>query len=196
MTHVRWNDEPDCPPRREERVGRAGFGATLSTYDQERWLAAAWGSALTIIGARRGGFFGGLLAMLGSAVAIRAAMGRRDLPSSGRGSTRRLRSAAGDRRTSSATRRRTRSRRATRHRGRLIRARRSIDSARSATMNMALDTPATRARRWYEAGAISAMPSDGHRSRPAPRWLCTGSATGATTAGCTRRSPPCWSDGE
>ena len=36
-------------------------------------------------------------------------------------------------------------------------------------MNMALDTPATRARRWYEAGAISAMPSDGHRSRPAPR---------------------------
>jgi uncharacterized membrane protein len=56
-----------------------GLGATLSTYDQERWLAAAWGSALTIVGARRGGFGGGLLAMLGSAVAIRAAMGRRDL---------------------------------------------------------------------------------------------------------------------
>jgi uncharacterized membrane protein len=51
----------------------------LSDYDQERWLAAAWGSGLTIIGARRGGFSGGLLAMAGSAIAIRAAMGRRDL---------------------------------------------------------------------------------------------------------------------
>ena len=62
-------------PRGEKSVWDApGFGATLSTYDQERWLAAAWGSALTIIGARRGGFFGGLLAMFGSAVAIRAAM--------------------------------------------------------------------------------------------------------------------------
>lgn len=47
--------------------------------DQERWLAAAVGSALTVIGARRGGFGGGLLATLGSALAIRAAMGRRDL---------------------------------------------------------------------------------------------------------------------
>ena len=67
-------------PRGEKSVWDApGFGATLSTYDQERWLAAAWGSALTIFGARRGGFSGGLLAMLGSALAIRAAMGRRDL---------------------------------------------------------------------------------------------------------------------
>jgi uncharacterized membrane protein len=67
-------------PRGEKSVWDApGFGATLSTYDQERWLAAAWGSALTIVGARRGGFGGGLLAMLGSALAIRAAMGRRDL---------------------------------------------------------------------------------------------------------------------
>jgi uncharacterized membrane protein len=67
-------------PRGEKSVWDAPrLGATLSTYDQERWLAAAWGSALTIVGARRGGFGGGLLAMLGSAVAIRAAMGRRDL---------------------------------------------------------------------------------------------------------------------
>ena len=67
-------------PRSEKSVWDApGIGATLSTFDQERWLAAAWGSALTIVGARRGGFGGGLLAMLGSAVAIRAAMGRRDL---------------------------------------------------------------------------------------------------------------------
>ena len=53
--------------------------ATLSTYDQERWIAAAFGSALAMIGARRGGFGGGLLATCGAALAIRAAMGRRDL---------------------------------------------------------------------------------------------------------------------
>jgi uncharacterized membrane protein len=52
--------------------------STLQTYDQERWMAAAWGSALTMIGARRGGFGGGLLATLGATVAIRAAMGRHD----------------------------------------------------------------------------------------------------------------------
>jgi hypothetical protein len=55
------------------------FGSTLSTYDQERWLAAAIGSTLTILGARSGGFRGGLLATLGSTLAIRAAIGRRDL---------------------------------------------------------------------------------------------------------------------
>jgi hypothetical protein len=57
---------------------KPGFGATLSTYDQERWIAAAWGSVLAMIGARRGGFSGGLMAMAGLAVTIRAAMGRRD----------------------------------------------------------------------------------------------------------------------
>jgi uncharacterized membrane protein len=57
---------------------KPGFGATLSTYDQERWIAAAWGSVLAMIGARRGGFSGGLMAMAGLAVTVRAAMGRRD----------------------------------------------------------------------------------------------------------------------
>jgi len=47
-------------------------------YDRERWIAAAWGSALTMIGARRGGFAGGLLATLGATIAVRAAMGRHD----------------------------------------------------------------------------------------------------------------------
>jgi uncharacterized membrane protein len=47
-------------------------------YDQERWMAAAWGSALTMVGARRGGFGGGLLATLGAVIAVRAAMGRHD----------------------------------------------------------------------------------------------------------------------
>ena len=58
---------------------KPSFSATLSTYDQERWLTAAWGCTLTMIGARRGGFGGGLLATLGSLVAVRAAMGRRDM---------------------------------------------------------------------------------------------------------------------
>jgi hypothetical protein len=56
-----------------------GLAGVLSDYDQERWMAAAWGSALTVLGARRGGFGGGLLATLGVTSAIRAAMGRRDL---------------------------------------------------------------------------------------------------------------------
>jgi uncharacterized membrane protein len=55
-----------------------GLAATLASYDQERWLAAAWGSALAMIGARRGGFMGGLLATLGTVMTVRAAMGRRD----------------------------------------------------------------------------------------------------------------------
>ena len=42
-------------------------------------MTAAWGCTLTAIGAQRGGFIGGLLATLGSVVAVRAAMGRRDL---------------------------------------------------------------------------------------------------------------------
>jgi len=67
-------------PRGEKSVWDAPpLTTVLSDYDRERWLAAAWGSALTVIGARRGGFAGGLLAMLGSTVAIRAGMGRRDL---------------------------------------------------------------------------------------------------------------------
>lgn len=50
----------------------------LQGYDQERWLTAAWGGALAVVGARRGGFAGGLLAMLGATFAVRAAMGRHD----------------------------------------------------------------------------------------------------------------------
>ena len=47
-------------------------------YDRERWITAAWGSALVMIAARRGGFAGGLLATLGATIALRAAMGRHD----------------------------------------------------------------------------------------------------------------------
>jgi uncharacterized membrane protein len=52
---------------------------TLQTYDPERWMTAAGGSALTMAGARRGGFTGGLLATLGAVLAVRAAMGRHDI---------------------------------------------------------------------------------------------------------------------
>lgn len=58
---------------------KPGLSAALSTCDQDRWIAAASGSALAMLGARRGGFTGGLVAMLGTSLAIRAAMGRRDL---------------------------------------------------------------------------------------------------------------------
>src|SRR5262249_12973740 len=47
-------------------------------YDRERWIAAACGSALSMIGARRGGFAGGLLATLGGTITVRAALGRHD----------------------------------------------------------------------------------------------------------------------
>ena len=50
---------------------------TVAPHDPERWIAAP-GGALTMIGARRGGFGGGLLATLGATIAIRAAMGRHD----------------------------------------------------------------------------------------------------------------------
>lgn len=58
---------------------RPTFSASLANYDQERWFAAAVGSALVMAGTRRGGFSGGLVAMMGSLMAIRAAMGRHDL---------------------------------------------------------------------------------------------------------------------
>lgn len=67
-------------PRSDKSVwDKPSLTTTLSTYDQERWIAAGWGSALAVFGARRGGFGGGLLATLGAVVAMRAAMGRRDL---------------------------------------------------------------------------------------------------------------------
>jgi len=51
---------------------------SASPYDRERWIAAAWGSGLTMIGARRGGFAGGLLATVGAVITVRAAMGHHD----------------------------------------------------------------------------------------------------------------------
>jgi uncharacterized membrane protein len=57
------------------------FSSMLKEYDQQQWMTAAWGSALTVVGARRGGFAGGILAMLGATVAVRAAMGHRDYES-------------------------------------------------------------------------------------------------------------------
>ena len=67
-------------PRGDKSVwDKPSLTAKLSTYDQERWMAVACGAALTTLGARRGGFVGGLLATAGTALGVRAMMGRRDL---------------------------------------------------------------------------------------------------------------------
>ena len=53
--------------------------SSMANYDQERWIMAGWGSTLAMIGVRKGGFRGGLLAALGGVMAVRAAMGKHDL---------------------------------------------------------------------------------------------------------------------
>jgi hypothetical protein len=50
-----------------------------SQYDREQWGAAAGGAVMTLLGIRRGGLAGGLLAAAGSTLAVRAAMGCRDI---------------------------------------------------------------------------------------------------------------------
>jgi hypothetical protein len=67
-------------PRSDKSVwDKPGLTARLSEYDQERWMAVACGAALTMFGARRGGLMGGLLASAGTALGVRAVMGRRDM---------------------------------------------------------------------------------------------------------------------
>ncbi len=67
-------------PRSDKSVwDKPSFTSRLSTYDQERWAAVVMGALLTTAGARRGGFTGGLLATAGTALSVRAMMGRRDL---------------------------------------------------------------------------------------------------------------------
>ncbi len=51
----------------------------LADCDRDRWMAAAWGSGLMLMGTRRRGFTGGLVAAIGSLMAARAAMGYHDL---------------------------------------------------------------------------------------------------------------------
>lgn len=67
-------------PRSEKSVwDKRSFRASLTDYDQERWLAAGSGALLTLLGARRGGAVGTLVAGAGAVLAVRAAMGRHDL---------------------------------------------------------------------------------------------------------------------
>ncbi len=67
-------------PRGDKSVwDKPSFGSTLSTYDQEKWMAAACGTSLVMFGSRRGGFTGGLLATAGAVLTFRAVMGRRDM---------------------------------------------------------------------------------------------------------------------
>lgn len=67
-------------PRSDKNVwDTPGFRASLASYDQERWLAAGSGALMTMMGARRGGLAGGLMAAAGAMLTIRAAMGRHDI---------------------------------------------------------------------------------------------------------------------
>jgi hypothetical protein len=67
-------------PRGEKSVWDSpGISSRLSTYDQERWITAACGSTLAILGARRQGIAGGILAAIGTTLAVRAVMGWHDL---------------------------------------------------------------------------------------------------------------------
>jgi hypothetical protein len=67
-------------PRSEKSVwDKPSLTTRLSEYDRERWMAVAFGSALAMTGARRGGLAGALLGALGAALSVRAAMGFRDL---------------------------------------------------------------------------------------------------------------------
>ena len=52
--------------------------SAIASYDRERWMTAAWGGVLALIGARRKGFLGGLLATFGASIALRAATGHHD----------------------------------------------------------------------------------------------------------------------
>ena len=67
-------------PRGDKNVWeKPGFGVSLGSYDQERWIAAGSGAMMTMVGARRGGLTGGLIAAAGAMLAVRAAMGRHDV---------------------------------------------------------------------------------------------------------------------
>jgi uncharacterized membrane protein len=57
---------------------KPSFSTTLGSYDQQRWMTAAAGSVLAMLGGRRGGLKGGLMAAAGALLAVRAAMGRHD----------------------------------------------------------------------------------------------------------------------
>ena len=52
---------------------------SIADCDRDRWMAALWGSGLVLLGSRRRGFTGGLLATFGSIVTARAAMGYHDV---------------------------------------------------------------------------------------------------------------------
>jgi hypothetical protein len=67
-------------PRGDKSVwDRPRLADTLSTYDQERWASAAIGAGLALVGARRGGVAGGIVAALGATLAVRALAGRHDV---------------------------------------------------------------------------------------------------------------------
>ena len=67
-------------PRSNKSVwDKPGLSATMAQCDQERWMAVACGAALAMVGMRRGGVTGGLVASLGATLGTRAVLGRRDM---------------------------------------------------------------------------------------------------------------------
>ena len=51
----------------------------IADCDRDRWAAGLWGSGLMLLGTRRRSFTGGVLALAGTILATRAAMGYHDL---------------------------------------------------------------------------------------------------------------------
>jgi uncharacterized membrane protein len=67
-------------PRSNKSVwDKPGLSATMASYDQERLMAVACAAALALVGLRRGGVTGGVLASLGATLGTRAVLGRRDM---------------------------------------------------------------------------------------------------------------------
>ena len=53
--------------------------SSTGRYDAQQMTAAASGAVIALLGMRRGGLAGGLIAAAGSTIAARAAMGRHDI---------------------------------------------------------------------------------------------------------------------
>ncbi len=56
-----------------------GWSQFTTGWDDERWIAAGGGSVLALVGWKRGGWLGNLLAFAGAGLALRAAQGYHDL---------------------------------------------------------------------------------------------------------------------
>jgi hypothetical protein len=58
---------------------RQPLSSRIRAYDRELWIAGGAGAGLALLGFRRGGIGGGLMAAIGGTLVARAAAGRHDL---------------------------------------------------------------------------------------------------------------------